>query len=110
MTLTPSPDIANEFILEGGDQRGRLLAVALGARVMRQAQPKYFLTANQAKHWRLLYDAGFWPKRMYRRVVFSRDPKPLELNRALEVARGLNHQSDDPFALSNPDNAPHLDR
>jgi hypothetical protein len=89
MILTPSPETANEFILEGGDQRARLLAVALGARIMRLAKPKYFLTAHQSKQWRMLYDAGFWPKRMYGRVVFSRDPKPLELNRALEVAREL---------------------
>jgi hypothetical protein len=87
ITLTPSETTTNEMVLTGGDLRARELAVALGARILRRPVLKYFMNHEQARQWRLLYDAGFCSAYRNGLQLFSRDPRPLPLVRALEKAR-----------------------
>lgn len=86
-TLTPSESTADEFVLSGGDTRARLLALALGARVVRRPIVRLFLTALQSRHWRSLYDAGFHAVRRNGQVGFQRDPRPLPLTLAVREGR-----------------------
>jgi hypothetical protein len=89
MTLTPSPTTENEFLLEGGDLRERLLAVALGARVVRNRCPsRMFLTREASIQWRALVDGGYWPVRRNGQLGFVRDPKPVPLLVAVNRGRG----------------------
>lgn len=66
------------------DPRARLLAKALGGRVVRG---KLFLHGRRAAQFQSLYDAGFHVVRRGSRLMFRRDPKALDLYAALQVAR-----------------------
>ncbi len=68
------------------DPRGQALARALGGRIVRG---KMFLAGRKAGQYQALYEAGFWAVRRGASVLYRRDPKAMDLYKALELCRNV---------------------
>lgn len=88
MTLSPSPHLAAETVLDAPDHRAAALCRALGCRRSRHhGRQRFFLMPAKVEQFKSLYAAGFHPIRRGSVLMFRRDPKALDLYAALRVAR-----------------------